>query len=107
MAECLYVSKNSKEYPKANLWFLKNIKERLEAHGWDRNSFEMSDDIVVTISHDYPYCHDTVKLIERTFSDRNWEMKLHKFNIEDAVSVTEQSPKKKWYVYTWAIERRD
>lgn len=103
MAEYVKRTKENTDYPNANLWFVKNIKDKLASKNWNRLS-SIKDEIVVLISDDYPYCYDTISLISKTFSDSRWEFKMTKYEMQDNPSTYKKNPK--WYVYTWRMTKR-
>lgn len=94
-------SNNKDAYPTRNLYFIKKIQDSLNKRGWLRSSYFSKNEIVCVITYDYIYDMDSVNLVLRTFSDSNWEMKLHKY--EKALSPDKI---RNWYVYTFCIVKR-
>lgn len=77
-----------------SIFFLKNIHENLSAKGWNR-SLTMGETVRIT-TEKYPYCWDSIKLIQKHLSDEKWECKLTSF------LKTEQNI----YQYTWTFKKK-
>lgn len=63
-----------KDIPKANLFFIKNIKDELKKKCW--NFDNMRGECVHITTQDFSYCYDVVKLIEKHISDKKWICKM-------------------------------
>ena len=103
MSEYKKITKDTIDYPKANLWFMTNVKERLKSKGWVKNDASCGKHLIAAIiSDEFPYCWDTVSLIQRKFTDNVWECKLTKYTAECDPTKSDG----KWYVYTWELNRK-
>jgi hypothetical protein len=63
-----------KDIPKANLFFIKNIKNELKKKCWSFDN--MRGECVHITTQDFSYCYDVVKLIEKHISDKKWICKM-------------------------------
>jgi hypothetical protein len=70
-------TKFNTKFKETNLFFLKEIKRRLELKNWTKNSKD--DYIVCMASTDYPYCWDSVSLVEKRLSIDNWKCRMTNF----------------------------
>lgn len=73
-----------------SLFFLRKIKEKLNAKGWSRAL--QKDDFVFINSTQYEYCWDCVRLIQKYLSDEKWECKMTHYLKTNGV-----------YSYTWSF----
>lgn len=69
--------------PKASLFMIKRIKQRLEAKEWDKMSNE--NEIVVVISREFPYSYEVIKPIERLFSRDGWKFRMTNYSRGEGV----------------------
>lgn len=69
--------------PKASLFLVKRIRQRLEAKKWDKSS--NSDEIVVVVTKEYPYSYDAIKPIERLFSRDGWKFRMTNYSRGETV----------------------
>lgn len=83
--------------PKASLFLVKRIRQRLEAKKWDKSS--NSDEIVVVVTKEYPYSYDAIKPIERLFSRDGWKFRMTNYSRGETVfSYTFRMEKIRKYV---------
>lgn len=83
--------------PKASLFLVKRIKQRLEAKKWDKSS--NSDEIVVVVTKEFPYSYAAIKPIERLFSRDGWKFRMTNYSRgESAFSYTFRMEKIRKYV---------
>lgn len=65
------------KFKENNLYFLKEIKKRLAIKNWTKDS---NDSYVVCMAtSDYPYCWDSVSLVEKRLSIDGWNCKMTNF----------------------------
>lgn len=70
-----------------SLFFAKKINEKLEAKGWNRSL--QKDDFVFINTDKYGYCWDSVRLLQKYFSDDKWECRMtHYVKTEGLYSYT-------------------
>lgn len=83
--------------PKASLFLVKRIRQRLEAKKWDKSS--NSDEIVVVVTKEFPYSYDAIKPIERLFSRDGWKFRMTNYSRGETVfSYTFRMEKERKYV---------
>lgn len=83
--------------PKASLFLVKRIRQRLEAKKWDKSS--NSDEIVVVVTKEYPYSYNAIKPIERLFSRDGWKFRMTNYSRGETVfSYTFRMEKIRKYV---------
>lgn len=64
-------------FKETNLYFLKEIKNRLESKNWSKQS--MGTYYVCMATEKYPYCWDSISLIEKRLSINGWQCKMTNF----------------------------
>lgn len=73
--------------PKASLFLVKRIKQRLEAKKWNKSSND--NEIVVVVTKEFPYSYAAIKPIERLFSRDGWKFRMTNYSRgESAFSYT-------------------
>lgn len=83
--------------PKASLFLVKRIRQRLEAKKWDKSS--NSNEIVVVVTKEYPYSYNAIKPIERLFSRDGWKFRMTNYSRGETVfSYTFRMEKERKYV---------
>lgn len=70
---------NKKTIYKSVLFYLTEIKRKLEARDW--TPFNVNEEVVVISSPDIPYCYEAVELTQRHLSKNGWTCKLTHFYI--------------------------
>lgn len=63
-----------KDLPKANLFFLKKIKEELNKKCWNYN--KSCGEYVYITTQEFSYCYDVMKYIQKRLSNKTWECKM-------------------------------
>jgi hypothetical protein len=63
-----------RDIPKANLFFIKNIKDELKKKCWSFDN--MRGECVYITTQDFSYCYDVVRLVEKHISDKRWICKM-------------------------------
>lgn len=74
-------TKFNTRFKETNLYFLTEIKKRLEIKNWTKDSNESY--VVCMATADYPYCWDSISLIEKRLSVDNWTCKMTNFYKSD------------------------
>lgn len=60
-----------------NLYFLTEIHKKLKLKNWSRNGD--TNCTVCLLTNKFPYCWDSIKLIQKRLSDKKWECKMTHF----------------------------
>lgn len=82
------------EIPKAILFFVKKIKEGLEKKCW--NYDKALGECVYLVTQEFSYCYDVNKIIEKIFSNKNWECKM----------IYYSKGEKGFYYYTFQMRKK-
>lgn len=74
-------TKNNTKFKETNLFLIKEIMNRLEIKGWEKypNSKEKEEYEVIFSTTEYPYCWDSISLVEKRLSINNWIFKLKSY----------------------------
>ena len=83
-----------KDIPKANLFFIKKIKDELKKKCWSFDS--MNGEYVCITTQDFSYCYDVIRLIEKYISDKKWVCKM----------ICYRKGEKDFYNYTFEMKKR-
>lgn len=83
--------------PKASLFLVKRIRQRLEEKKWNKDSND--NEVVIIITKEFPYSYDAIRPIERLFSRNGWKFRMTKYNRGETVfSYTFIMEKERKYV---------
>jgi hypothetical protein len=83
-----------KDIPKANLFFIKKIKDELNKKCWSFDS--VKGEYVYITTQDYAYCYDVVRLIEKHIANKIWVCKM----------IYYCKGEKGFYNYTFEMKKR-
>ena len=92
-------TKNTKantNFIETNLYFLTEINKKLKIKNWDREGDTNCTVSMLTDKH--PYNWDSIKLIQKSLSDKKWECKMTHFlrsSTDGSCSYTWEFKKKK------------
>ena len=70
-------TKFNTNFIETNLYFLTEINKRLKDKNWTRESNESC--VVAMVTDKYPYCWDSISLIQKRLSDNKWDVKMTNF----------------------------
>ena len=74
-------TKFNTKFKETNLYFLSELKKRLKEKNWSKDS--SGSFIVCMASADYPYCWDSVSLVQKRLSIDGWDCKMTNFYISE------------------------
>ena len=92
-------TKNTKyntKFVETNLFFLTEINKKIKLKNWKRDGD--TNCTISMLTDKYPYCWDSIKLIQKTLSDDKWDCKMTTFlrsSTDGSCSYTWEFKKKK------------
>lgn len=63
--------------PKAALYFIQNIKDKLNERKWNETS--IGKEFIAVLTKEFPYSYEVIKPLERNFSKNGWEFRLYSY----------------------------
>ena len=86
---------NRKSIPKTVYFFLTEIDKRLKEKNFNKN--KSNECIATVLSKDIIYNWDAIKIVQKHYSDNNWECKMNHYY---------RSDDKKYHIYTWVFNKK-